>query len=82
MMVNKFLTDEFMLNSSFSAITGLPLSEINLLEREFLDIIDYNLVVDATEYQEYLSGLTAFFKDGNRDEIAAVSSTISTAVEE
>lgn len=34
-----------------SYIGGVQLQEINFLEEEFLDIIDFNLSVDPTEYE-------------------------------
>jgi len=37
-----------------SYIGGVQLQEINFLEEEFLDIIDFNLSVDSTEYESYI----------------------------
>ena len=37
-----------------SYIGGVQLQEINFLEEEFLDIIDFNLSVDSTEYDSYI----------------------------
>lgn len=35
--------------------------EINSLEEEFLEIIDFNLSIDRQEYDNYVSGLKGFF---------------------
>jgi hypothetical protein len=49
MVVHKFLTDAFQLNTWFSMITGLSLQDINQIELELLEMIDYNLNVDIEE---------------------------------
>jgi len=50
LIVHKFFTDSFYLNSFFSYVGGVQLQEINFLEEEFLDILDFNLSIDRTEY--------------------------------
>ena len=40
-----------------SYIGGVQLQEINFLEEEFLDIIDFNLSVDFLEYETYIKNL-------------------------
>ena len=39
----------------------MHLQEINFLEEEFLDIIDFNLIVYGQEYDSYTASLRAFF---------------------
>ena len=53
MIVHKYYTDHFYLNSSFAQFAGLTIQEINLLEQEFLYLIDFKLSIDETEYTEY-----------------------------
>jgi len=50
LVIHKFYTDPFYLNSFMSYIGGVQLQEINFLEEEFLDILDFNVSVDSTEY--------------------------------
>lgn len=60
-IVNKFFSDDYFLNSSVAQLAGMSLQELNMLEQEFLRIIDYNLFVSPEEYNEYLDGLHDFF---------------------
>ena len=50
LVTHKFFTDSFYLNSFMSYIGGVQLQEINFLEEEFLDIIDFNIDIDKSEY--------------------------------
>jgi len=61
LVTHKFYTDPFYLNSDISKIGGLHLQELNLLEEEFLDILDFNVIVERSDYDRYVSGLKAFF---------------------
>lgn len=59
--VHKYYNDHFYLNSYLAHIGGLELSELNHLERMFLEILDFNLSIDIEEYENYKTGLTAFY---------------------
>ena len=61
LITHKFYTDPFYKNSDISRIGGVYLQEINFLEEEFLDIIDFNLVVDREDYDSYTDSLKDFF---------------------
>jgi len=61
LITHKYYTDPFYLNSYLSYIGGVQLQEINFLEEEFLDIIDFNLTVERSEYDCYVQGLKTFF---------------------
>jgi hypothetical protein len=50
MIVHKFFTDPYFLNSYISFIGGIQLQEINFLEEEFLEIIDFDINVTTQEY--------------------------------
>lgn len=54
LITHKYYTDPFYLNSYLSYIGGVQLQEINFLEEEFLDIIDFNLTVERSEYDSYV----------------------------
>ena len=69
MMINKFYTDFFYLNSTFAQWSGISLKEINELDEEFLYIIDFNLNITAEEYQEYELAVNSFFKSENKKDI-------------
>ena len=51
MITHKFYSDDFYSNNYISFVGGIQLQEINFLEREFLQIIDYNVTVTEEEYQ-------------------------------
>ena len=76
MLVNKFYSDNFYLNSVFSSYSGIPLAELNALEREFLYLIDFDLSINAREYNEYLYGVNSFFSDDNLQHIEQLMSTL------
>jgi hypothetical protein len=54
---SKFLEDDHYSNKYFSCVGGFSVAEINLLEREMLQGINYNLYVSKTEYYELLNEL-------------------------
>ena len=76
MLVNKFYSDNFYLNSVLSSYSGIPLAELSALEREFLYLIDFDLSINAREYNEYLYGVNSFFSDDNLQHIEQLMSTL------
>jgi len=61
MITHKFYTDPFFKNSDIAKFGGVHLQEMNFLEEEFLDVIDFSLVVDTEEYERYIEDLTSVF---------------------
>ena len=57
-LANKFFDDEAPLNSCFSRVSGIPLRQVNIMEVEFLRILDFNLVVSKKEYDLFLVELS------------------------
>ncbi|KAH7906956.1 cyclin-domain-containing protein [Hygrophoropsis aurantiaca] len=55
MMANKFLDDNTYTNKTWSEVSGIDLSEINRMEREFLVGIDFGLYVDSSTYESWLN---------------------------
>jgi hypothetical protein len=62
-----------------SFVGGVQLQEINFLEEEFLDVIDFNLSVDSNEYETYIQGLKAFFSQTLTPETKAIIDEIKSA---
>lgn len=60
MVADKFLSDEFMTNADYALVGGLSLEELNLLEHEFLELIDFNLCIEEEHYKNYCKKLLAF----------------------
>lgn len=54
---SKFICDSFYSNARYAKVGGISLTEINLLEREFLLAIDYRLLASNEELNKYYSSL-------------------------
>ncbi|KAG7439541.1 uncharacterized protein BT62DRAFT_983407 [Guyanagaster necrorhizus] len=67
MMANKFLDDNTYTNKTWSEVSGIELSEINRMEREFLMGVDFNLYVDKKTYESWLSLLKGLVLAKERD---------------
>ena len=64
MITHKFYTDPFHKNSDIAKYGGVDLHEMNFLEEEFLEVIDFNLIVDTDEYARYIDDLMSVFAKG------------------
>ncbi|PWN47309.1 hypothetical protein IE53DRAFT_307907, partial [Violaceomyces palustris] len=57
MVSSKFLQDKTYSNRAWAKISGLPIRELGKLERVFLSSIDYRLVVNEGEWQQWVIAL-------------------------
>jgi hypothetical protein len=81
-LVHKMYSDDYFENKHFSDISGISLQEINFLELNFLGIIEFNLVVNTEEYDQYLTALHQFFEnEASRDVITKISGNIQGSIE-
>ncbi|KAG6334329.1 hypothetical protein ID866_4764 [Astraeus odoratus] len=55
MMANKFLDDNTYTNKTWSEVSGIDLSEINRMEREFLVGVDFSLHISGKHYASWLN---------------------------
>ncbi|CAO3632771.1 unnamed protein product [Mucor fragilis] len=53
MVASKLYSDVFFTNTRYAKVGGLPVSELNMLELEFLSINDFALFVSIEELQHY-----------------------------
>ena len=53
MIAAKFFDEEYFPNSFYSKIGGITLDDMNKLEIEFLNLIDYKLFVDEEMFFNY-----------------------------
>ncbi|GAA5804552.1 hypothetical protein HPULCUR_010052 [Helicostylum pulchrum] len=53
MVASKLFSDVFFTNTRYAKVGGLPVSELNLLELEFLSLNDFALFVSLEELQHY-----------------------------
>ncbi len=60
LIATKFLEDEYFNNSFYAKIGGISTAEINLLEIEFLRLINFSLYVSPTSYSNYENELLKF----------------------
>ncbi|KAI8971109.1 cyclin-domain-containing protein [Pilobolus umbonatus] len=52
-VASKFVQDKTYRNSAWAKIAGLPVTEINIAERYFLNIIDYRLYIDQPTFDRW-----------------------------
>ncbi|KAH9920326.1 cyclin-domain-containing protein [Fomitopsis serialis] len=55
MMANKFVDDNTYTNKTWSEVSGIELTEVNKMEKEFLLGIDFGLYVDKSTYESWLN---------------------------
>ncbi|KAI0825286.1 cyclin-domain-containing protein [Trametes gibbosa] len=67
MLANKFVDDNTYTNKTWSEVSGIELSEVNRMEREFLLGIDFALYVDKTTYDSWLNLLKGLVMAKERD---------------
>ncbi|CAO1616973.1 unnamed protein product [Sympodiomycopsis kandeliae] len=58
MVASKFLQDKTFSNKAWSRLTGLPLKQLGLVEREFLAAIGWDLNVKPAEWDRWVRKLT------------------------
>jgi len=63
-VASKALCDVFRTNSRYAQVGGIKVNELNLLEREFLNIIDWRLFCTGELLQEYYANLVRTHSKG------------------
>ncbi|KAI0688038.1 cyclin-domain-containing protein [Cytidiella melzeri] len=61
---SKALCDAFSTNNLYAKVGGIPVGELNMLEREFLRMIDWSLVCTREVLQEYYASLVRTHSEG------------------
>lgn len=59
--MQKFNNDNFYGNYTLAHIGGVQLDDLNNMEEQFLDILDFDVFVQEEEYNQYKVGLENFF---------------------
>lgn len=77
MLSAKFLDDLFYNNAFYAKLGGVSVTELNGLELEFLEKIQFSLYVSPESYNKYLSELQRFASTGTVDTISSVANTCS-----
>ncbi|THH31557.1 hypothetical protein EUX98_g2615 [Antrodiella citrinella] len=66
-LANKFVDDNTYTNKTWSEVSGIELTELNRMEREFLLGIDFDLYVDKTTYDSWLNLLKGLVMAKEKD---------------
>lgn len=61
MLANKYTEDHPYTNKAWASIIGIPSREINIMEREFLAALNYELFVGQAEFQLWTVNLSRLF---------------------
>lgn len=67
MMANKFVDDNTYTNKTWSEVSGIELTEVNKMEREFLLGIDFGLYVDKQIFDSWLNLLKGLVMAKEKD---------------
>ncbi|KAF9082388.1 hypothetical protein BGX23_012510, partial [Mortierella sp. AD031] len=59
-LANKFLDDNTFTNRTWANITGISVKEVNYIELQFLQGINFRLFTSSCDYTEWLASLTHF----------------------
>ena len=57
----KFFEDKYYKNSYYARVGGISNPELNVLESQFLQMIDFKLFVSTEEYENYRNTLIQYF---------------------
>jgi hypothetical protein len=60
-IVHKSSSDFYYTNKAISEKCQISLEELNALELEFLNCIDFNITVDREEYNQYIHEVNKFY---------------------
>ncbi|KAI9273193.1 cyclin-domain-containing protein, partial [Helicostylum pulchrum] len=60
MLANKFLDDNTFTNKTWSEVSGMKVTDLNIMELEFLDVLRFKLFIRNDEYERWKSGILLF----------------------
>jgi len=72
LMAVKYHEDFYFTNTYYARIGGVGVKELNLLEVEFLLLLDFDLRVEAEEFQAYISLFLQQIEIVNRDQVLSI----------
>ncbi|ORX50461.1 cyclin-domain-containing protein [Hesseltinella vesiculosa] len=75
MVASKLFSDVFFTNTRYAKVGGLPVSELNVLEVEFLELNNYSLFVTVQEFQYYGDQLLQHSLKEHQDALDTVTLT-------
>ncbi|KAI8097808.1 uncharacterized protein B0P05DRAFT_582796 [Gilbertella persicaria] len=60
MLANKFLDDNTFTNKTWSEVSGMKVTDLNIMELEFLDVLRFELTIRKEEYERWRTALFGF----------------------
>ncbi|KAG0170665.1 hypothetical protein DFQ30_002180 [Apophysomyces sp. BC1015] len=60
MLANKFLDDNTFTNKTWSDVSGMKVTDLNIMEFEFLDVLRFRMFVRKDEYERWKTALVTF----------------------
>lgn len=60
MLANKYLDDNTFTNKSWSEVSGMKVTDLNIMELEFLDVLQFKLSIKKEEYERWRTALFDF----------------------
>lgn len=71
LVAGKFFDDDYYNNSFYAKLGGVPTSEMNQLEKDFLGLNDYNLYVSPGDYKVYAEQMAVAYNKNIGPRVAA-----------
>ncbi|OAC98031.1 cyclin, partial [Mucor lusitanicus CBS 277.49] len=60
MLGNKFLDDNTFTNKTWSEVSGMKVTDLNIMELEFLEVLRFKLFIRNDEFERWKSALLLF----------------------
>ncbi|KAI9478382.1 MAG: cyclin-domain-containing protein [Benjaminiella poitrasii] len=60
MLANKFLDDNTFTNKTWSEVSGMKVTDLNIMELEFLDVLQFKLFIRKDEFDRWKAALLLF----------------------
>ncbi|TRM68565.1 cyclin-domain-containing protein [Schizophyllum amplum] len=78
-VASKFFSDVFYTNSRYAKVGGLPLTELNQLELQFLLLNNFSLVISEDEMQQYAEQLVLFSQNHSLSSLPSSIASMAAA---
>ena len=73
----KYNEDKIYDNAYYAEIAGVPLKELNVMENEFLDLINFNICVNTDIFEHYHSYLVGLIGKSNQSSLLSLKNIIN-----
>jgi hypothetical protein len=80
LVTQKFFNDNFYGNTTIAKLGGVDISELNRLEEEFLELLDFHINITSEEYTDALKNIQHSFKQPRSDRLQDVINTVAQAL--